>query len=66
LEESLRRISATGTKVILSTHDIAQARRLADDILFFDAGMLVEQANAGAFFAAPTSKAAQKYLKGEL
>jgi tungstate transport system ATP-binding protein len=66
LEDSLRRISDAGTKVILSTHDIAQARRLAGDILFFDAGLLIEQASAAAFFANPISQAAQKYLKGEL
>ncbi len=66
LEEVLRRISASGTKILLSTHDIAQARRLAGDILFFDEGALVEQADAKAFFAGPTSPAAQKYLKGEL
>jgi len=66
LEDSLRKISARGVKVILSTHDIAQARRLADDILFFDSGQLVEQTTAPAFFAAPKAPGARKYLKGEL
>lgn len=66
LEESLLQIKARGIKIILSTHDIAQARRLADDILFFDQGHLQEQSPAQDFFAAPTTSAAQKYLRGEL
>lgn len=66
LEDILRRISQSGTKILMSTHDIAQARRLADDILFFDGGALVEQASAAAFFDDPASPAAQKFLKGEL
>lgn len=66
LEESLRRISAGGTKILLSSHDIAQARRLGDDILFFDRGQLVEQAHAESFFNDPQSEAAQKYLRGDL
>jgi tungstate transport system ATP-binding protein len=66
LEESLRQISAAGTKVFLSTHDIAQARRLADDVLFFDQGQLVEQADAAGFFAQPASAGAIKFLKGIL
>ncbi|MBZ0127874.1 MAG: ATP-binding cassette domain-containing protein [Rhodobacteraceae bacterium] len=66
LEKALHRIAARGVKVLVSTHDVAQARRLADDILFFDAGQLAEQADAETFFAAPASTAAQKYLRGEL
>ncbi len=66
LEDILRRIAKGGTKILMSTHDIAQARRLADDILFFDGGQLVEQAETETFFEAPTSLAAQKFLKGEL
>ncbi|NOX72298.1 MAG: ATP-binding cassette domain-containing protein [Alphaproteobacteria bacterium] len=66
LEEILRRIAQNGTKILMSTHDIAQARRLADDILFFDNGQLVEQAGADDFFDAAKSIPAQKFLKGEL
>ncbi len=66
LEKSLRAISAAGVKILLSTHDVAQARRLADEILFIDGGQLVEQARAARFFEAPASPAARKYLRGEL
>lgn len=55
-----------GTKIVLVTHDIGQARRLADDVVFLHRGRIVEQADAGAFFDAPDSKAARAYLSGQL
>jgi len=66
LEDILRRISAAGTKILLATHDVAQARRLASDVLFFADGHLLEQTDAATFFKRPASADAQKYLKGEL
>jgi len=66
LETSLRHISQSGVKVILSSHSIAQVRRLADDILFFDHGKLVETAQATDFLDQPATLSAQKFLKGEL
>jgi tungstate transport system ATP-binding protein len=66
LESILRQISQGGTKILISTHDIAQARRLADDILFFDHGKLVEQADAKSFFATSQNPAVQKFLRGDL
>ena len=55
-----------GTKVILVTHHIAQARRVAGEIVFLAGGRVAEVANASAFFAAPRSAAARAYLLGEL
>lgn len=66
LELVLARLSSGGIKIILSTHDLAQARRMADEILFFAGGQLVEQAPAAAFLDAPQSPEAAKFLKGEL
>ena len=57
---------ARGVKVIMATHDLGQARRLADEILFLDRGSLLEQAPAAAFFAGPASDAARRFLAGEL
>ncbi|MEM7526035.1 MAG: ABC transporter ATP-binding protein, partial [Pseudomonadota bacterium] len=65
-ERFLNEIRADGTKIYLATHDLGQARRLADDVLFFERGLLAEQAPAGRFFAAPASASAQRYLSGDL
>lgn len=63
-EAIVGRISAGGTRVIMASHDIGQARRLADDVVFLHAGELVEQAKAAAFFDAPQSSEAKTYLNG--
>lgn len=55
-----------GTKIVLVTHDIGQARRLADDVVFLHRGRIVEQAPAETFFDAPVSHPARAYLSGQL
>ena len=55
-----------GLKIIIVTHDIGQARRLACDVLFLDSGQLAEHTPADSFFKAPHSAAAAAYLQGEL
>jgi len=55
-----------GTKVIFVTHDLGQARRLADDIVFLNRGRLAEHTPAERFFEAPVSQAARDYLAGRL
>ncbi|WP_422825344.1 ATP-binding cassette domain-containing protein [Thalassococcus sp. BH17M4-6] len=66
IEDILRSEVARGTKIVLVTHDIAQARRLADDIAFLHRGRLTEHRGAGAFFNAPASQPARDYLSGKL
>ena len=55
-----------GTKIIGVSHDIGQARRLADDIIFMHRGQIAEAATAEAFFASPQSDAAKAYLSGRI
>jgi len=57
---------AAGTKIIMTTHDLAQARRMADEILFIHHGRLLEQTPADRFFAAPQTQEARAFIKGEL
>lgn len=55
-----------GTKIVLVTHDIGQARRIADEVIFLHHGRLVEHTEASTFFEHPASVAAQRYLVGSL
>jgi tungstate transport system ATP-binding protein len=55
-----------GIKVILVTHDVGQARRLADDIVFMHRGRLIEYQDAIRFFAQPASTEAGAFLAGQL
>lgn len=66
IESIISAIHASGTKIIMSTHSLGQARRLADEILFLSEGCLVERASVDAFFKAPQSSQAFSYLRGEL
>lgn len=55
-----------GTKVIIVTHDIGQARRLADEVLFLARGTVCEQTEATTFFSQPQSAEAEAYLNGRI
>ncbi len=66
VEALIQAISDSGAKIIMTTHDLGQARRLAGDILFLCAGSLVECAPAERFFESPASDAARAFLRGDL
>jgi len=66
VEALLAHIHQAGTKILMTTHDLGQARRLADEVLFVHRGRLVEQASAQEFFHHPQSKEAAAFLEGQL
>ena len=66
LEALVRTLASEGTKIVMATHDLAQARRMADEVLFLHRGRLLEQTPAAAFFAEPRSIEARKFLAGEI
>ena len=66
IENIIKDINKNGTKVILITHDIHQAMRIADDVLFFYKGILCEHKNANKFFNKPSSDQAKLFLKGKI
>ena len=66
VEDIVATIAASGVKVVMATHDLGQARRLACDIVFLANGELVEHAASETFFAHPSMVAAQRFLAGDL
>ncbi|MFZ9038930.1 MAG: ATP-binding cassette domain-containing protein [Gammaproteobacteria bacterium] len=66
IENLLQETSARGVKIILVTHDIGQARRLADDVIFMHGGRLLEYQTASTFFDSPSSSQARAYLDGKI
>lgn len=56
----------SGVKLILVTHDIGQAHRLAGDVLFMHHGQILEHTDAESFFKQPQSAEANAFLHGEL
>ena len=65
VETLLQAVQSEGTTLVLTTHNVAQAKRLARRIVFLDGGRIVEDRPAADFFASPRSAAARTYLKGE-
>jgi tungstate transport system ATP-binding protein len=54
------------TTVVLVTHNVFQARRLADRIAFLLGGQLIEVAGADAFFKSPADSRTQAFVNGEM
>jgi tungstate transport system ATP-binding protein len=66
IERVIGAMHAAGTKIVMVTHNLGQARRLADEILFLHQGRLLEQASPDRFFKEPASAEAAQFLEGEL
>ena len=65
VEAIVRDIHARGTTIVMSTHNLAQAKRLAFDIAFMHRGRIVERTPAADFFRNPASPEAQEFIEGE-
>lgn len=59
-------MARAGTKIVFTTHNLGQARRLSDEIVFLAGGRVIERAATADFFRNPNSAEAAEYLQGEL
>ncbi|MEP3300006.1 MAG: ATP-binding cassette domain-containing protein [Pseudoruegeria sp.] len=66
IEAILRDAVAAGTRLIMSTHDLGQARRLATEVLFLFKGKVHEHSQAQIFFTHPQTLQADAFLKGDI
>jgi tungstate transport system ATP-binding protein len=66
IEDVIRAVSRRGIKVVLSTHDLGEARRLAGEIVLLHRGPVIEAGPSCAFFSAPQTSEARKFITGEL
>lgn len=66
IENILKTVSSEGTCLILATHDMGQARRLADQVIFLRGGKIAETAPAPRFFDHPITSEASAFLNGDI
>lgn len=66
VEAAIDAIHRSGTKIVMTTHSLGQAQRLADEVLFIHRGRLVDRAPAEDFFAGRQSAEAAAFLRREL
>ncbi len=66
VEQIIEAIHTAGTRIVMTTHDLGQARRLADEVMFLHRGRLLEHAPAPQFFDEPQNDFARAFVRGEL
>jgi tungstate transport system ATP-binding protein len=66
VERIVQTIHAAGTKIVMCTHNLGQARRLGDEVLFIHGGRLMERSSVDVFFMQPATAEAAAFIKGEL
>jgi tungstate transport system ATP-binding protein len=66
IEAIIQSIHAAGAKIVMATHNLAQAKRLGDEVLFIHQGRLAERSPIDRFFTSPASPEAEAFIKGEL
>jgi tungstate transport system ATP-binding protein len=66
IEAVIAAMHERGVKIVMTTHDLGQARRHADEIVFLHKGRLIEHADAARFFTRPVTPEARTFVAGEL
>ena len=66
VEDIITRIVESGTKIIMTSHDMGQVQRLADEILFLHGGHLIEQTSVDQFFSQPRTREGKLFVEGDL
>lgn len=66
VERIIREIRTDGAKILMTTHNLGQAMRLGDDIVFLEAGRAREHTPTARFFSRPQSQEARLFIRGEL
>jgi tungstate transport system ATP-binding protein len=66
IEEMVAQFADEGITIVMTTHNLGQARRLGQDVAFLHRGRLIEHGPAAAFFARPKAPEARAFLTGDL
>jgi len=66
VEDVIRAVTARGIKVVMATHDLGEARRLASEIMLMHRGRIIETSDAATFFSNPRTPEASRFIAGGL
>jgi tungstate transport system ATP-binding protein len=66
IEDVLRTVAARGVKIVITTHDLGTARRLAGDVILLHRGQIVEHTPSEIFFNQPKTDEARRFQAGDL
>ena len=66
IEDVIRTVTMRGIKVVMSTHDLGEAKRLGGEIMLMHRGRVIESSPAETFFSAPRTEEGRRFIDGEL
>jgi tungstate transport system ATP-binding protein len=66
VEDVIRAVAMRGIKVVMSTHDLGEAKRLAGEIVLLHRGRIIEIADNPTFFDNPKTPEARRFAAGGL
>ena len=66
IEKVIQDRKRSDTLIVLSTHNLYQAKRLGDEIVHIHEGKIINQAKTKDFFSNPKHKITEKFIKGDL
>jgi tungstate transport system ATP-binding protein len=66
VEAMIHAMHSAGMTIVMTSHDLGQAKRIADSVVFLHEGRLVEHTQASRFFAIPSTELARAFIRGDL
>lgn len=66
IEAVLKQAELAGTRIVMATHNLGQARRLASDVIFVHGGKILEITPANTFFDSPQTPQAKAFIQGDI
>ena len=66
IETILQQVQARGTRLVMSSHNMGQVRRMAQDVIFMLHGKVHEHSDVEPFFAAPSTPEAKAFINGDI
>jgi tungstate transport system ATP-binding protein len=66
IEELVRRVAAAGVKVVMTTHDLGEAARLAGEVVLLHRGRVIETGPASQLLVQPRTEEARRFIAGQL
>jgi polar amino acid transport system ATP-binding protein len=61
--ELIRDLKASGTSILMATHELSFARDVADWVVFLDGGVIIEEGPAKDFFENPQKARTKEFLQ---
>jgi tungstate transport system ATP-binding protein len=66
IEELVREVAARGVKIVMTTHDLGEAERLAGEVVLLHRGAVAECGPVSQLFGSPQTDTTRRFIAGQL